>query len=139
MRNLLLILFLTCTLPVFSQSFNREGAGNRIEALKIAFITKKLNLSPEEAQNFWPIYNNYSAEMRQARLAQRTNRATELETEEKILSIRKKYSVEFRKALSQEKIDTFFRSEKDFGNYVQKELSERRERRQQLNRNRDDK
>lgn len=134
MRNLLLISFLVCTLPVFSQSFNRESGGNRIEALKIAFLTKKLNLSPEEAQNFWPIYNNYSAEMRQARIAQRTNMATELQTEEKILNIRKKYSVEFKKALSQEKIDTFFRSEKDFGNYVQKELSERRERRQQLNR-----
>jgi hypothetical protein len=125
------------TLPVFSQSFNRESGGNRIEALKIAFLTKRLNLSPEEAQNFWPIYNNYSAEMRQARIARRTNAATELETEEKILNIRKKYSVEFKKALSQQKINTFFSSEKDFGNYVQKELLERRERRQQLNRNRD--
>ena len=134
MRNLLLIGLLICTLPVFSQSFNREGGGNRIEALKIAFLTKKLNLSPEEAQSFWPIYNQYAAEMRQARIAQRTNVASELQTEEKILGIRKKYSVEFKKALSDEKIDTFFRSEKDFGNYVQKELSERRERRQQLNR-----
>jgi hypothetical protein len=139
MKNFLLISFLICTLPVYSQSFNRESGGNRIEALKIAFLTKKLNLSPGEAQNFWPIYNQYSAEMRQARIAQRTNVATELQTEERILNIRKKYSLEFKKAISQDKIDTLFRAEKDFGNYVQKELSERRERRQQLNRSRDGK
>ena len=82
---------------------------------------------------FWPVYNDYSAEMRQARIALRTKRATELETEEKILGIRKKYSAEFRKGLSAEKVDAFFRSEKEFGKYVQKELSERRQLRQQLN------
>ena len=42
--------------------------GNRLEALKIAYITNKLNLSPEEAQKFWPIYNQYSLELKVARL-----------------------------------------------------------------------
>lgn len=72
--------------------------------------------------------------MKQARLDQRRNKASEIETEEKILDIRKKYNKEFSTALSPDKVNTFFRSEKEFSGYVQKELSERRQLRQQLNR-----
>lgn len=131
MKKLLPILFLICTLSAFSQE--RDGKdGGRIEALKIAYLTKKLNLSPEEAQRFWPVYNNYANELRTAR----RNNASEIETEEKILNIRKKYNKEFSNALGSEKVNILFRSEKEFGNYVQKELSERRQLRQQLNRDR---
>ena len=135
MKRLLPILFLICTLNLFSQQ-GQDPDGSRIEALKIAYLTKKLNLSPAEAQRFWPVYNNYASELREARAEQRRNKATEIETEEKILNIRKKYNKEFSNTLSAEKVNTFFRSEKEFGNYVQKELSERRQLRQQLNRDR---
>lgn len=40
---------------------NKEG---RVEALRIAFITKSMDLSPEEAQRFWPCYNTYLQEMK---------------------------------------------------------------------------
>ena len=47
MKHLLTILFLICTLSLFSQRNNltQDADGSRIEALKIAYITKKLNLS----------------------------------------------------------------------------------------------
>lgn len=32
----------------------------RIRAMKIAFITERLDLSPEEAEKFWPVYNDYN-------------------------------------------------------------------------------
>ena len=133
MKHLLTILFLICTLSLFSQNnLPDEADGSKIEALKIAYITKKLNLSPDEAQRFWPIYNNYANEMREVRRDQRRNNTPEIETEEKYLRIRKKYNSEFSRALSPDKVNTFFRSEKDFGNFVQKELSERRQLRQGL-------
>lgn len=109
----------------FSQEDPKEGG--RIEALKIAYITKKLNLSTDEAQRFWPIYNQYADEIRRVRVEQRQKQLPEIDTEEKILSIRKRYNTEFSRALSAEKINTFFRSEKDFGTFVQKELNERRQ------------
>ncbi len=31
----------------------------QIKALKVAFITEELQLSPEEASRFWPLYNAY--------------------------------------------------------------------------------
>lgn len=105
--------------------------GSRLEALKIAYITKKLNLSTEEAQRFWPIYNEYSEEIRQAKLDALKDRKNEIELEESILNIRKKYSGQFNKALSPEKVNTFFRSEKEFGNFVQKEIERRQLRMQQ--------
>ena len=109
----------------------------RLQAYKIAFLTKKLNLTPEEAQRFWPIYNKYEDELRSARIENRQNKASEIVTEEKILNIRKKYNGEFSKALSTEKVNTLFKSEREFGNIVQKEFMERRNQRtNNLKRNR---
>jgi hypothetical protein len=30
-----------------------------VKSQKIAFFTEKLNLTPDEAQTFWPVYNSY--------------------------------------------------------------------------------
>ena len=110
---------------------SRAQDGRRLEALKIAYLTKKLDLSTDEAQKFWPIYNQYSDEIRQVRQSAVRDGKSEIEMEESILNIRKKYSTEFGKALSPEKVNTFFRSEKDFGNFVQKEIERRQLKMQQ--------
>ena len=109
----------------------RAQNGNRIEALKIAYITNKLNLSPEEAQKFWPVYNQYALELKVARLKAINNRSSEIELDENLLNIRKKYSILFGQVLPPAKVDTFFKSEKEFGHFVEKEI-ERRQLRQQL-------
>ncbi|MEO8582770.1 MAG: hypothetical protein ABI415_03175 [Flavitalea sp.] len=131
-KLLIIILFLSLVIIGFSQDGANDPQGGRIEALKIAYLTKKLNLSPGEAQKFWPIYNNYAAEIKDARIEQRQNKISELDAEDKVLNIRKKFNSEFTKALDKDKINTFFRSEKDFGNFIQKELTERRQLRQDL-------
>lgn len=38
----------------------QEKDNDEIEALKIAYITDALNLSTSEAQEFWPVYNEYN-------------------------------------------------------------------------------
>jgi hypothetical protein len=108
----------------------RAQDGERLEAIKIAFLTKKLDLSPEEAQRFWPIYNRYTDEIKSIRLEQKQKGTTELDVEDKILAVRKKYNGEFTKAISAEKVNTFFRSEKEFGNAIRREMQERRMERQ---------
>lgn len=118
-RFLLLISF------AFSFLIGVAQNGNRLEALKIAYITKRLDLSPEEAQKFWPIYNQYSEELRNARLDAIRNRKSEIELDESLLNIRKKYSILFGQAISPQKIDVFFKSEKEFGAFVQKEMERR--------------
>ena len=130
MKKLLLIfaLFFYGASLTMAQEDNPRADQGRLQAYKIAFLTKKLNLSPEEAQKFWPIYNNYESEIRSARVENRQKRGNEIETEERILNIRKRYNGEFGKALSTEKVNTLFRSEREFGTTVQRELMERRQR-----------
>ncbi len=52
-----LILFLGVSFSAFSQE---DGNYERIKTLKIGFITEKINLTPAEAKNFWPVYDKYS-------------------------------------------------------------------------------
>ena len=129
MKRIFILLCITvttfCAVRAQDDTGNKTDVG-RLQAYKIAFLTKRLNLSPEEAQKFWPIYNRYQDEIRTARQDNRKNN-NEIANEEKMLNIRKKYSQEFTKALSAEKINNLFRSEKEFGNMVQKELRERRQ------------
>ena len=55
MKKIILpILLFFLSLNILAQH-NRE----KIIALKISFITEKLDLTEQEAQKFWPIYNNY--------------------------------------------------------------------------------
>ena len=125
-RFLLLICF------AFSFLLSVAQNGERLEALKIAYITKRLDLSPEEAQKFWPVYNQYAEELKQARKEAIRNNKTEIELDESLLNIRKKYNVLFGQALSPQKIDIFFRSEKEFGNFVQKEMERRQLKNQRI-------
>ena len=130
MKHFLLIAFFGLALSLKGFSQQQEGddqkAGGRLEALKIAYLTKKLDLTTEEAQRFWPVYNKYTEEIHGVRKDQRQNNLTELEAEERILTIRKKYNSEFGRALTPEKANNFFRSEKEFGAFIQKELQQRR-------------
>jgi hypothetical protein len=51
MKNILIIFTLIFTLTSFAQR------NERVKALKIAFITERLELNSSEAQKFWPVYN----------------------------------------------------------------------------------
>ena len=53
----LLLIFATLCL-----SAQEKQDWEKIKSLKVAFITEKLNLTPKEAQSFWPIYNEHQAE-----------------------------------------------------------------------------
>ncbi len=125
--TLLLLFFLL----LGSSRAQQPRAGERVEALKIAYLTKKLNLTTEEAQKFWPVYNQYMADLKKARAEGRS--MDELEKDEKVLEIRKKYYGDFSKALNPERANQFFKYEKEFYGFVAKELQERRQNRPRNN------
>ncbi|MDO9262097.1 MAG: sensor of ECF-type sigma factor [Flavobacteriaceae bacterium] len=41
-------------------SYAQNTDNENIRALKVVFINEQLELSPKEAENFWPIYNLYT-------------------------------------------------------------------------------
>ena len=123
MKKLFSVLVIFCWLALPAQS--QDGPKRpTLEAYKTAFITQRLNFTPEEAQRFWPIYNSYIAEVRQANATYRRD-GDELKHEEARLNIKKKYSVEFLKAISPGKINDFFKAEIDFDTFVRKEIQRR--------------
>ena len=131
MKKIILLIVFSAgiLLSALAQEDDPKGDAGRIEAYRIAYLTKKLNLTPEEAQKFWPLYNKYQNELRAARREYMQKNGTELELQEKQLEIRKRYNGEFGKALSTEKIDKLYKSEKEFMNILQKEYQDRRNQR----------
>ncbi len=68
-KNQLLVLMLMFITPMSFAQQNGDGMTKkeRIEQLKIAFITKELDLSSEEAEKFWPVYNEMADELKSER------------------------------------------------------------------------
>jgi hypothetical protein len=96
-----------------------------VQALKIAFVTKELNLSVEEAQIFWPVYNTYTSELYKNKQAMKDNTDI-LAYQEKVLNIRKKYKIDFKRVLgTDERANKVFLADENFGKLVKKELQNR--------------
>jgi hypothetical protein len=105
----------------------------RLEALKVAYLTKELDLTPEEAQQFWPLYNEMNEKTRELRKKQRQNRVDtrknfssmtdtelssaiqlELELEQEQLDLKKEYNQRFQKAIPIKKVAKLYAAEKGF-------------------------
>lgn len=72
------LLFQTAVLLILATSlFGQKGGwhkkNERIESMRIAFITDELELTVEEAQVFWPIFNKYENEKHQLRKSKYAN------------------------------------------------------------------
>ena len=97
---------------------------NRLQALSVAHLTKELQLTPAEAEKFWPVYNKYNEEVRKASMD--SSKRDLLEKQQEVLNIRKKYQKDFQKILTQERTQKIFQAEMEFRNMVRKELDNRR-------------
>ena len=50
----------------YAQPGPQEDWKEKMQSVKIAFLTTEIGLTPTEAQNFWPIYNSVSEELDKA-------------------------------------------------------------------------
>ena len=107
-----------------------QETDEKIQALKVAFITQKLQLSPVEAQRFWPVYDQYQNEIRNLQLDYVNGSA--LENEEKLLNIRKKYEPYFQRALGPQKANSLYNVERDFRSILIRRLQNQNNRPHQM-------
>ncbi len=136
MKKIVLILLISCA-GVNAQS----GKHEKIKALKTAYITEKLTLSPKEAEAFWPIYNSYDERFHALRKQEKTeiflplrngvenlsdaeannliDKSIELQNKE--LALHKQMTTELRQVISPKKIIILKKTEEDF----KRELLER--------------
>jgi len=113
----------------------------QIEAEKIAFFTEKINLSPEEATKFWPLYNKYQSKLEMLHDERRKNMHFYMENHEAIGSaeameiadkhvqskvkeaaILSEFHEEMKKVLSPAKIIKVYAAEREFRHYLIKRL-----------------
>ena len=65
----ILIVLLTLTAVMMPRELKSQGQDlERIQSYKIALFTRRLNLTPAEAEKFWPVYNEFDG--RRTRLQQ---------------------------------------------------------------------
>ena len=57
MRTIYTIVLLLTVLSGFGQ--DRQDRIERVKALRVAYISDQLQLTPEEAQKFWPVFNQF--------------------------------------------------------------------------------
>lgn len=115
MFTLIMILFFSCGTMLYAQEKPDNKEQEKIQALEIAFISRKLNLNENEAQRFWPVYNEYKRDVRQVMLTQRNNPKRDvLDNEQMLIDVRKKYKERFSGVVGQPRMNKFFEAEREF-------------------------
>src|ERR1700744_3541652 len=116
--SVLFLLMLAGT-QIFAQAQQGgQSQRDKIEALRIAFISQQLNLSPAEAQRFWPVYNGYRNESEALQASYgpgaQLTADQQLELEQKKLDLKRKYKPQFEAALGTQKLNELYNLERKF-------------------------
>jgi len=72
--SLLALLCLSISSTVLAQPGPPRETSERMEALRIAFITERLALTPDESKAFWPMHEAFEAQLEAQRDAMRTQK-----------------------------------------------------------------
>jgi len=122
MKHLIIIIFAFISIGVQAQQSFRNS--DKIKNLEIAFITRELNLTIEESQHFWPVFNKYKQEFKALISGKKTNEDL-LDKQQRVLDFRKRYRAEFLKVIPAEKVNQFFIVEAKFREMIRLELKRR--------------
>jgi hypothetical protein len=145
-----LFIFLICS-NVFAQ---RDGKmQERVKAQKVAFITERLDLTSEEAQKFWPIYNAFEdktndirqKELKDVRESMRRGNLSEGEAqkildqfmtvEDKMHEAKKQLVRDLGNAIPAQKILKLKAAEDAFNRKLMEQLQQRRDKMQEMRKN----
>ncbi|WP_282162792.1 hypothetical protein [Ulvibacterium marinum] len=138
----ILILFLLATTFFYGQN---RPIRDKIKTLKVAFITERLSLTSEEAQVFWPIYNEHEDKIEAIKRKERReiraklvnfdelsekqadallNDLIALENEKHQLNV--DFMEKMSKAITSKKTFLLIKAEEDFKKRLLKEMRDRR-------------
>lgn len=92
-----------------NQSGDEAGKQERIKALYVAYVTQQLQLTPDEAQKFWPVHTQFENELKTV-----DNNLPELPKQQARLDIKKKYQENFNKIIGPNRCERFFRMDGEF-------------------------
>ncbi|MFT4740884.1 MAG: hypothetical protein ACI9L9_001671 [Marivirga sp.] len=144
LRYILLLVFLGFNLIAQSQN-----ARAKIESARIALINNRLDLTPDQAEKFWPIYREYSkkreglkTEYRQARQRFKEEGMTEgeskklleigLSLKEREVALEREYAQKLTTVISNKQLLALKKAEDDFRQMLIERLKERQGQQEQM-------
>ncbi|MDA0195398.1 MAG: hypothetical protein O2951_10175 [Bacteroidetes bacterium] len=148
-KYIFILLAFTFPNAVYSQPGGNPEAQQKIEAARIALITERLGLTPDQAEKFWPVYKEFSdkrQETRQGFMEQRRKHnpqtASEeenrrlvqlgLEVKERELNLEKEYSERLLRVIDNRQLISLRQAEDDFRQMILRRIEQQRNRREQF-------
>lgn len=136
-RYTMALTFVTFAMVALAQDGRLQ---DRIEAQRIAFITEQLQLTPQEAQQFWPVYNEYRDKeialnkqkvpargmglMSDQEAADHLDKV--LDIEQQVLTAKIDYTNQLRSILTPRKILKLYAAERQFKERLLRIMNQRR-------------
>lgn len=119
-----------------------QNKHEKIEAAKIAYITKEVALTPMQAEDFWPLYNEYTNKRKSLRrekrqlqresqniqgndalILRKMDRIEEIKMQE--VALDNSYRKRFLIILSPEQVMDLYQAERDFFKMLKNQIRER--------------
>lgn len=118
----------------------------KMEAQRVAFITQSLNLTPDEAKVFWPVYNEFDTKRHELKKSFRESgdlskadidKLTEKEASQildnqivesqKFLDLRKEYHAKFKSVLPAVKVLKLYDAEREFQKMLMEKMRQHKQ------------
>lgn len=125
--------------------FAQEKRREEIESFRVAYFTRQLNLTSEEAKKFWPVYNEMQNEIQKLQKERRNRHRDlrdnqdnisdaeleksiddEMASRQKELDIEKKYHERFKQILSMKKLALYYRAQEGFKRELIRKIQDQR-------------
>ncbi len=135
MKQLIIIVIMCCAFAfsrqaAFAQDHHKHERRENVEAAKVAFLTDKMGLTPEQSQKFWPIYNEHQAKRRELVKGYRIDFKQDIDLltdeqvearvakifdlKEKELALDKQYAERYQKVITIKQLVKLYRGEREF-------------------------
>ena len=150
MKNTIRFFVITFVMFVFLTKLSGQfdERMERFQAQRVAYFTEKMQLTPQEAERFWPVYNDYtnrknkleeesrnilkflsrnSANMAERELLESMNNYIQLQ--EKIQQPLTEYHKEYLKLLPPQKVAMIYATETQYRNFLLNQIRDNRQER----------
>ena len=141
MKQLYVIIALMLSVGLMQAQNKKEDRLEKVRSQKIAFLTQKMELSPDEAQVFWPVYNEFTSQKEalnkkkrdvMVEIRQKWENATDDQKEavaDQMIAFRmeeakldQSYHAQFKDILPIDKVLKLYQAELQFKNYLMKQI-----------------
>jgi len=129
------LLILTLVLGAFSfvkaqdQQGDEQNNQKKIKALYVAYVSEQLQLTPDEAQKFWPVHTQFENDIKAV-----NKELPELQKQQAYLDVKKRYQENFSRIIGVNRCERFYRMDGEFKRKLLDQYRQRNNQRPRLRR-----